>query len=94
MGARKALILEVEVICALRISQAGLESHAKVGSSLRSPLAFTSLPLRCVCRAAATAAVCRIISVTSLAKQKPSSYKYGNLMVELSVSRDKLKAWC
>lgn len=82
------------MVCALRISQAGLESHAKVESALRSRLAFTSLPLRCVCRAAVPAAVCRIISIASLAKQKLSPYKYGNLMVELSVSRDKLKAWC
>lgn len=72
------------MICALRISQAGLESHAKVGSALRPPMAFTSLLLRCVCHAAAPAYVCRVISVTSLAKQKLSPYKYGNLMVELS----------
>lgn len=82
------------MICALRISQAGMESRAKVGSAVRSPLAFTSLPLRFVCRTAAPAAVCRVISVASLAKQKLSPYKYGNLMVELSVSGDKLKAWC
>lgn len=74
------------MICALRFSQAGLETHAKVGSALRSPPAFTSLPLRCVCRAAAPAAVCRVISVASLAKQKLSPYKYGNLMVERSLS--------
>lgn len=55
-------------------------------SDLRSPSAFSSLPLRHVCYAAASAAVLRVISVTSLAKQKLSPYKYGNLMIELSLS--------
>lgn len=90
--ARQALILEAEMICALTIPHAGLGNRAKVESDLRSPSAFTSPPLRCVCHAAAPAAVCRVISVTSLAKQKLSPYKYGNLMIELSISWDKLKA--
>lgn len=60
----------------------------------RSASAFASPPLRRVCCAAASAAVCGVISVTSLAKQKLSPYKYGNLMIELSISWDKFKALC
>lgn len=82
------------MICALAISRAGLESGAKVESDLRSPSAFVYPPLRHVCRAAAPAAVCGVISVTSLAKQKLSPYEYGNLMIELSISWDKLQVLC
>jgi len=90
-GARQALILEAEIICALAISRVRLESRAKVESNLRSPSAFASPPFRCVCHGAAPAAVCGVISVTSLVKQKLSPYKYGKLMTELSISWDKLK---
>lgn len=82
------------MICALRISQAGLESHAKVGALRDVP--WLSHP--CLSDVFAMllfpAAVCRVISVTSLAKQKLSPYKYGNPVVELSLSWDKLKVWC
>lgn len=92
-GARQALILEaLTVFVPSQFLAPELESCAKVESDLRSPSAFTSPPLRRVCHAAAPAAVCGVISVTSLAKQKLSPYKYGNLMIELSVSWDKLKA--
>lgn len=95
VGVRRAFILRSEIIYAPTISRAGLESQAKVERYLRYPSPFTAQPLRHVCRAAAApAAVGRVISVTSLAKQKLLPYKYGNLMIELSISWNKLKALC